>query len=216
MRLLHLDSSILTDTSVSRQLTAQVVQDLHAAIDDLHATYRDLAAVPIEHLSGAIAAGFRPLPQPASDAALVAEHALSEQLVEEFLASDIVVIGAPMYNFSVPTQLKAWIDRIAQPGRTFRYTANGPEGLAGGKQLIVASSRGGMYTQGPMASLDFQEAYLTATFGFLGVRDVHFVRAENQSRGPEPAAAALISAQASIADVVRSVGRGVARARVEA
>lgn len=215
MRLLHLDSSILTDTSVSRRLTAQVVQDLHAAIDDLHATYRDLAAAPIAHLSGAIAAGFRPLPQPDSDAASVAEHALSEQLVDEFLASDIVVIGAPMYNFSVPTQLKAWIDRIAQPGRTFRYT-NGPEGLAGGKQLIVASSRGGMYAQGPMASLDFQEAYLTATFGFLGVRDVYFVRAENQSRGPGPAAAALISAQASIADVVRSVARGVVHTRVEA
>ncbi|MEA5122647.1 FMN-dependent NADH-azoreductase [Xanthomonas floridensis] len=203
MRLLHLDSSILSTASVSRQLTAHLVQALRASLPTLSVSYRDLAAAPVAHLTGAIAAGFRPLPQPASDTALVAEHALSEQLVEEFLTSEIVVMGAPMYNFSVPTQLKAWIDRIAQPGRTFQYTATGPQGLAVGKRLIVASTRGGIYTQGAMAALDFQEAYLTAAFGFLGVHDVQFVRAENLSRGPELAAISLTNAQACVAAVVR-------------
>lgn len=122
----------------------------------------------------------------------VAENAVSEKLVSQFLAADVVVIGAPFYNFTIPTQLKAWIDRIAQPGRTFRYTANGPEGLAKGKTVIVASSRGGVYsTSEAMQALEHQESYLKVVMGFFGITDVRFVRAEGLGMGPEAVAAAF-------------------------
>ncbi len=112
------------------------------------------------------------------------ERALIDAIVGEFLSADVVVIGAPMYNFAVPTQLKAWIDRLAQAGRTFRYTETGPVGLAGGRKVIVASSRGGIYTAG-LEALDHQEAYLRTILGFIGVTDIEFVRAEGLSMGPE-------------------------------
>ena len=111
---------------------------------------------------------------------------LSAKALDEFLAADIVVIGAPMYNFGVPSQLKAWIDCLAVAGKTFRYTETGVEGLAGGKRVIIASSRGGFYAgSSPMASLDHQEAYLTGFFGFIGVADIAFVRAEGVNVSPE-------------------------------
>ena len=113
-----------------------------------------------------------------------AARAGSEAL-DEFLAADVVVIGAPMYNFSIPSTLKAWIDRIAVAGRTFRYGANGPEGLAGGKRVVIVSSRGGIYSEGAMQALDFQEQYLRKLFGFLGVTDIEIVRAEGVNLSPE-------------------------------
>lgn len=128
-----------------------------------------------------------------------AELALTDALVEEFLAADVVVIGAPMYNFSIPTQLKAWIDRIAQAGRTFRYTENGPVGLAGGKKVIIASSRGGIYAGTPLENaLDHQEAFLRAFLGFVGITDVTIVRAEGVAMGPEARAKAMAAAQEQI------------------
>jgi len=126
------------------------------------------------------------------------ENQVSEQLVTQFLAADVVVVGAPMYNFSIPSQLKAWIDRIAQAGRTFTYTATGPKGLAGGKTVIVASTRGGVYPDGGAA--DHQESYLLTLFGFLGVTDVRFVRAEGLAMGDQPRAKALTAAQKAIAE----------------
>lgn len=185
MQLLHLDSSILGDASASRLLTAAIVDTFRRNHADTSVHYRDLVAEAIPHLDGAIAAGFRPLPQDRHDEAVAAEHARSGVLVDEFLASDVIVIGAPMYNFSVATQLKAWIDRVVQPGRTFRYTEQGPVGLSGGKRIIVASTRGGMYSEGAAKAMDFQEAYLSTMFGFLGITDVQFVRAERLSRGVE-------------------------------
>jgi len=122
--------------------------------------------------------------------------------VNELLASDVIVVGAPMYNFSVPSQLKAWIDRVAQAGRTFKYTETGPVGLAGGKKVIVASTRGGMYSAGPAAAMDFQEAYLKTVFGFFGITDVQFVRAERLAMGPDARAQALEAAHAAMRDVV--------------
>ena len=127
------------------------------------------------------------------------ENAVSERLVSQFLAADVIVVGAPFYNFGIPTQLKAWIDRLAQPGRTFRYTASGPEGLAKGKTVIVVSTRGGVYstTEGGRA-LEHQESYLQTIFGFFGITDVRFVRAEGVAMGPDAKNAALASAENDI------------------
>jgi FMN-dependent NADH-azoreductase len=111
---------------------------------------------------------------------------VAQAALAEFLAADVVVIGAPMYNFTLPTQLKAWIDRILIAGKTFRYTANGPEGLAGGKRVIVAVSRGGFYgPQSPTAAFEHVESYLRTVFGFIGVTDLEFVAADGIQIGPE-------------------------------
>jgi FMN-dependent NADH-azoreductase len=128
-----------------------------------------------------------------------AQVALSDELVEEFLVADAVVVGAPMYNFSLPTPLKAWIDRIAQAGRTFKYTEAGVVGLAGGKRVVIASSRGGMYAGTPLeAALDHQEAYLRGVFGFVGITDLAIVRAEGTNMGPSAVEQAMIAAQKQI------------------
>jgi FMN-dependent NADH-azoreductase len=122
-------------------------------------------------------------------------------VLDEFLTADVIVIGAPMYNFSIPSSLKAWIDRVMVAGKTFRYTESGPEGLAGGKKVIVASSRGGFYgDDSGRAHLDFQEDYLRQVFGFVGITDIEFVRAEGIGMGPDYRAKALIDAHAKIAE----------------
>ena len=120
-------------------------------------------------------------------------------VLDEFVAADIVLFGAPMYNFGIPSQLKAWIDCLASPGKTFRYTATGVEGLAGGKKLIIASSRGGFYTaSSPMAFMDHQETFLTNFFGFIGIRDAAFIRAEGVGKGPEQRKLAIETALADV------------------
>ncbi|GGY21636.1 FMN-dependent NADH-azoreductase [Rhodanobacter panaciterrae] len=189
MKLLHIDSSALGGYSVSRQLTADIVAELQRNTAAASVQYHDLAAKPLPH--------WTPVAD-ASDPVVV----LGNQMLEEFLAADVVVIGAPMYNFGIPSQLKAWIDRIAVAGKTFRYGANGPEGLAGGKRVIIASSRGGMYASGPAAVMDFQESYLRTVFGFIGITNVEFVRAEGLNMGDEPKALALQSAQAAIGSLI--------------
>lgn len=192
MRLLHIDSSILGQGSVSRALSADIVAALRAARTDIEVTYRDLAAEPLAHLNGAhLAAGKGP-----ADPLLQRDIEAGSTVLEEFLAADIVVMGAPMYNFGIPSQLKAWIDRIAIAGKTFRYTENGPEGLAGDKTVIIASSRGGIFSPGtPGAALEHQESYLRALFGFLGVTDIRFVRAEGVAMGPDARASAIAAAR---------------------
>jgi len=185
MKILHLDSSILGEASASRVLSAAVVEQLRTSHPAAQLNVRDLAQTPVAHLDGAIAAGFRSPDVVVDDAAVRAEHVLSETLVSELLASDVIVLGVPMYNFSVPSQLKAWLDRIAQPGRTFRYTEAGPVGLSGDKAVVVASTRGGMYSTGPAEVMDHQESYLKAFFGFLGIQRVHFIRAELLTKGAE-------------------------------
>jgi len=186
MKLLHIDSSALGTHSVSRQLTADIVAGLQRSNQVASTQYRDLVAQPLPHWT------------PVADATDPAAVAGIEAL-EEFLAADVVVIGAPMYNFSISSQLKAWLDRILVAGRTFRYTENGPEGLAGGKRVIVALSRGGFYGKdAPAAPMDFQEPYLRAVFGFIGITNVEFVRAEGISIGEEQKIAALASARSDI------------------
>ncbi|MEJ2818583.1 FMN-dependent NADH-azoreductase [Caulobacter sp. CCG-8] len=197
MKLLHIDSSILGAGSVSRTLSAAIVAAQTAQHTGLDIVYRDLAAQPLDHLTGAhLAAGQGATPE---SAAIAADIASGQAAIDEFLAADIVVIGAPMYNFSISSQLKAWIDRVAVAGRTFRYTENGPEGLAGGKTVIIASSRGGYYGEGtPAAVMDHQETYLKGLFGFLGVTDIRFIRAEGVALGEEARGKSLETAQGEI------------------
>jgi FMN-dependent NADH-azoreductase len=194
MKLLQLDSSPLGTHSVTRELGAAVVAQWRRNFPGLQLSYRDLAAEPLPH--------WTPLPQEALDSMAPAQRAQvehNEALLQEFLAADVIVIGAPMYNFGIPSQLKAWIDRIAVAGRTFRYTAEGPQGLAGGKRVIVLSGRGGFYADSPRQVADFQESYLRQLFGFLGISEIEFIRAEGVGMGPEQRAAALAAAHAQIA-----------------
>jgi FMN-dependent NADH-azoreductase len=185
MKLLHVDSSILGDNSASRTLTREIVSRWQSARPDVQVQYLDLAAEHLSHLSG------RSLAQ-----ADKREAARSAAAPEDFLAADVIVIGAPMYNFSIPSQLKAWIDRVAVAGKTFRYTASGPEGLAGGKQVVVAISRGGVY--GPDAAGEFVEPYLKFIFRFPGIDNVTFVRAEGLAISPEHRNAGINAALAAI------------------
>jgi FMN-dependent NADH-azoreductase len=184
MNLLHVDSSILGPHSASRELSAAIVARWQTAVPGLRVTYRDLSADPLPHLSGGSLAGSDP-----------AEVTVATQVMQEFLDADVVVVGVPMYNFGVPSTLKAWLDRLAVAGKTFRYTATGPEGMAGGKQVILASSRGGFHqTSGG----DFQESYLRFLFGFLGIDDIDVVRAEGLAVSPEQRSDALAAAHRAI------------------
>jgi FMN-dependent NADH-azoreductase len=197
MRLLHIDSSILGDASVSRTLTAAVVDKWQSREPGIEVIYRDLAAEPLSHLSGSHFAA-RALAPADRTPEQQREIDVSDAVLSEFLTADVIVLGAPMYNFSIPSQLKAWIDRIAVAGKTFRYTSSGPQGLAGGKKVIVVSSRGGVYAETPHDELDFQEAYLRAVFGFLGITDIEIVRAEGVSMGAAGKQQALAAAHRAI------------------
>ena len=198
MKLLHIDSSILGTNSTSRLLSGEVVAAWRAAHPDTDVDYLDLAANAPSHFS-ADALGIKTGVQAQPTEAQRRENDLSEKLVSQFLASDVIVIGTPFYNFSIPTQLKAWIDRLAQIGRTFKYTDKGPVGLAGGKTVIVASTRGGVYStsEGGQA-MEHQESYLKVIFGFFGITDVRFVRAEGVAMGDEAKAKALAAARPDI------------------
>lgn len=182
MTILHIDSAITGEASASRELTAAIVRELRAADPGAKLTYRDLAAEPLPHLT---------LP--------AFGEADSQAALAEFQAADTVVIGAPMYNFTIPSQLKAWIDRILVAGETFRYGENGAEGLAGGKRVIVAVARGGLYGQGtPLRAIEHAERYLTDVFAFIGITDVEFVIAEGLNYGPEARAAGVAAAHEQV------------------
>lgn len=187
MKLLHIDSSILGEQSASRTLSREIVARWRARVPALEVTYRDLAASALPHLSG-----------PSLARADAEEAARNDATLDEFLAADVIVIGAPMYNFSIPSQLKAWIDRVVVAGKTFRYTAAGPEGLTSGKQVIVATTRGSIYAPG--ASGEFAEAYLKHVLGFIGVRNVEIVRAEGLGLSPQHREKGLQAALATIAE----------------
>jgi FMN-dependent NADH-azoreductase len=192
MKLLHIDSSVLGSHSVSRQVSAAAVDRLRKGTPDLDIVYRDLSSMPLAHLSGwhlAAAQGAVP------EAALQQDLAAGQAVLEEFLAADIVVLGAPMYNFTIPSQLKAWIDRILVAGKTFKYGAQGAEGLAGNKRVIVAISRGGFYGAGTPAAIgEHLETYLRWVFGFIGVTDLEFISADGVQVGPEHRERALAGA----------------------
>jgi FMN-dependent NADH-azoreductase len=204
VNLLHIDSSILGDNSVSRQISAAAVAALRAADPDLTVTYRDLDATPAPHQSGALMAarGLDPAARSADQAREVAE---ADAVLEEFLAADIVVIGAPMYNFGIPSTLKSWIDHLAVAGKTFSYSEAGVQGLAGGKRVILVSARGGFYGAGsPAAFLQHQESYLRGFFGFIGIPDVEVVSAEGVNVSPDHKQKALEGAVAQAGSLAQA------------
>ena len=165
MTILHIDSSINGENSASRAISRSIVEQFKIDRSEAGVVYRDLAAEPLPHLT--------------------LEAFVDTSVLHEFLAADVVVIGAPMYNFTLPTQLKAWIDRILVAGQTFRYTANGPEGLASGKRVIVALARGGFYEHGsPASALEHLETYLRGVFNFIGI-EPEFVAADGLNISPE-------------------------------
>lgn len=168
MKLLHLDSSILGDNSASRTISAAIVERLRAADPAIEVRYRDLVADPVDHLT------------------IGSFMALAEgEELKQFLEADIIVIGAGFYNFTVPSQLKAWIDRITVKGHTFNYDENGPTGLATGKRVIVALARGGVYSAGsPRVGFEHAETLLRGVFGLLGC-DVEVIVAEGIAMGDE-------------------------------
>lgn len=187
MKLLHIDASALGDHSISRTLTAAIVKRFESADGRLEPIRYDLDADPIPHLTGASLAG-----------ANADEAARAERVLADFLAADVVVVGVPMYNFSIPSTLKAWVDRIAVAGKTFRYTAEGPEGLAKGKRVILAIAQGGVHAAGGPS--DFQESYLRFLFGFLGITDIEVVRAQGVNLSPDAREQALSGALAALPD----------------
>lgn len=188
MKLLHVDSSILGETSVSRSVSAAIVETIRRAMPEIEVIRRDLVADPLPHLTLSYLPPQYPLAGQAvdNDPSLVHRQA-SEQVLTEFLSADIVVIGAPMYNFTVPTQLKAWIDRIVITGKTFRYTPEGVAvGLCGDKRVIAAISRGGFYAAGSAQEGDEHlETYLRSIFRFIGVTRLEFIVAEGIQITPE-------------------------------
>lgn len=204
-QILHIDSSILQESSVTRLLSAETVRQLREKFPRAVTRYRDVVQDEIPHLTGEIAAGFRALPVSVNSDDVATQHRLSDHLVEEFLASDVIVIGAPMYNFSVSSQLKSWLDRLAQAGKTFRYTDKGPLGLSGGRTVVIASARGGFYNSEPFSSMDFQERYLLSYFRFLGITDVHFIRAEGASKGEEVRDHEIKNALKSVNDLITKI-----------
>ncbi|WER49447.1 FMN-dependent NADH-azoreductase [Cupriavidus sp. WKF15] len=201
-KLLHIDSSILGGNSVSRTLSAAIIDRFKTAHPEADVIYRDLATTTIPHLSGAYLAASLD-PASANSAELLQDIELGRTILEEFLAADIVVIGVAFYNFGIASQLKAWIDRIAVAGKTFRYTAGGPEGLAGDKRIVLAIARGGFYGTGsPNAALEHAEAYLRSVFSFVGISRLEVVAAEGVSVGAEQRQVAIEQAQRKIDDLL--------------
>jgi len=197
--LLVINSSAAGRDSVSRVLVADAVSKLLEADPAVHVTHRDLGENPPPHLLSQTLNGVRGT---ATTDTEFAARRLSDELIGELKAADTVVIGAPMYNFSVPTTLRAWFDHVLRAGVTFKYVDGAVRGLLGGKRVIVIESRGGLYSEGPAQAIDFQEPYLRHLLGFIGITDVTFVRAEKIGYGPDTRTAAIEGAKAHISDVV--------------
>jgi FMN-dependent NADH-azoreductase len=200
MQLLHIDSSVLGPNSASRALSAEIVARQIALHPGINVVHRDLAGDAALHLSSEHLAAWQGAA--VEDDELGADLAKGGAYLNELSAADIIVIGAPMYNFSIPSQLKAWIDRVVVAGKTFRYGANGAEGLLKNKKVFIASSRGNVYAAGsPAAALEHHESYLTGVLSFIGLTDVTIVRAEGLAFGPEAKEAAMLKARANIAAI---------------
>ena len=197
--LLVINSSAAGAASVSKQLIDETVARLRTADPALVVVERDLGANPVPHLTPDSTAAIRGA-EPANDAQRVAKT-LSDSLVAELKAADTLIIGAPMYNFGIPSTLKSWFDHVLRAGVTFKYGETGPVGLLEGKRAIVVESRGGIYSSGPTQALDSQEPHLRTMLGFIGISDVTFVRAEKLGYGPEAREQAINDAKAELARV---------------
>lgn len=194
MNILHIDSSILGENSVSRKLSAAVVQQLAKQSTASAVTYRDLAQHPVPQFSPQILQSMA-LAHDQLGPEAAKELLALQQVLDEVIAADVVVVGAPMYNFSVPSQLKSWLDALVVPGKTFRYSDGGVEGLLGGKRVLIASSRGGFYgPDSPAAAAEHQESLLRSLFGFIGIADIEVIRAEGVRVSEEHAKASIAAA----------------------
>ncbi|MFV3075749.1 FMN-dependent NADH-azoreductase [Niveispirillum fermenti] len=200
--ILVIESSANGDSSVSGLLVKDALRDLLAAHPGARIIHRDLGASPVPHVTTANLAGVRGEPVTETEKAT---RTLSDTLVAELKAADIILMGVPMYNFSVPTVLRSWFDHVLRAGLTFSYTEAGPKGLLDGKRAIVIEARGGLYSEGPAQAIDFQEPYLRQLFGFTGITDVTFVHAEKIGFGPEARAAAIDGARAKLAGIIASL-----------
>ena len=196
--LLVINSSAAREGSVSRELVEFAVDRLLQDAPQATVRRRDLGANPVPHLEVATLNGVRGTPTTVVEKAA---RALSDELIAELRAADTIVIGAPMYNFGVTTSLRAWFDHVLRAGETFSYSAEGPKGLMTNKRVIVIESRGGLYSEGPAAAIDFQEPYLRHLLGFIGITDVTFIHAEKIGFGPEARSASLAQASTRIASV---------------
>jgi FMN-dependent NADH-azoreductase len=196
MNVLIIDSAATGGASVSRKLTDAAAATLRRRDPDARIVRRDIGSDPVPHLTEATVPAIR-AGIVESDAARVA-LALSDRLVEELREADVIVIGAPMYNFGMPSTLKAWFDHVLRARVTFRYTEAGPEGLLTGKKAIVVETRAGLYSEGPAAAMDSQEPHIRTLLAFMGIDDATFVRAEKLAFGPEAAAAAVADAIGAI------------------
>lgn len=200
---LVLQNSALGTESVSNQLVDDALTELRATDPGLRVITRDLAANPIPHLtlnSVAVIRGSEP-----TNAEQVAARALSDQLVQELRSADVIVIGAPMYNFGIPSTLKAWFDHVLRAGVTFSYADAGPKGLITGKRAIVILTRGGLYSSGPAQSMDSQEPHLRTMLNFIGIFDITFVRAEKLAFGPDAREQAISTARTQIEETIRQI-----------
>ena len=201
MKLLHLDSSILGEHSISRLLSREVVDTLLQGQPNAEIRYRDLANESLGHLAGSTLAA-NGTPAELRTPAQQAEANLSDDVLNELFAADTLVIGAPMYNFSIPSQLKSWIDRVAVAGKTFKYGPNGPEGLVKGKKVIIVSTSGGQHVGKPTGV--GHEDFLLTVLGFIGVTDIIVVRAHGLAMGPDARDAALAGARSTIASLANN------------
>jgi|UPI0005674655 FMN-dependent NADH-azoreductase len=201
MQLLHIDTSIQTSDSLSRQMSAAAVNRLLQEVPNLKVQYRDLAVQPLSHLTERVFAALVHDIDTAHFSEAERKDAIeSRKALEDFMASDIIVLGVPLYNYSVPSTLRAWIDRIVVFGKTFRYAGpNQPIGLAAGKRVIVALARGGNYAAGTVgAQHEHAETYLRSVFSLVGIPDIEFVIAEGVAVSPEFRETALRGALDSI------------------
>jgi FMN-dependent NADH-azoreductase len=201
-KVLIIDSAATGDASVSRKLTKELAERLQQRDPTVEIVRRDVGAVPVPHLTAETVGAIRGA-APDSEAAEAA-LALSNALVAEVKEADVIVIGAPMYNFGMSSTLKTWFDHVLRAGLTFRYTAEGPEGLVKGKKAVVIESRAGLYSEGPAAAMDHQEPHIRSLLGFIGITDVTFVRAEKLAFGPDFAAAAIGEAIERIANIAET------------
>ena len=197
--ILIVSSSANGDRSVSNGLAARFVDSLLAADPGATVVLRDVGANPIPHLTADTVAAIKGTPE--SEAATRA-RALSDALIAELQAADLIVIASPMYNFGISSTLKAWFDHVLRAGVTFRYTESGPEGLLKGKKAVLIQSRGGFYSEGAGAALNSQEGHIRTMLGFAGVDDVTVVNAEKLAFGPDAAEASIDAAARRLAGFV--------------
>lgn len=200
-KVLIIDSAATGEASVSRKLTSEFAERLRERDPTVTIRRRDIGADPIPHLTAETVSAIRGKAE--SDAAR-ATLALSDALIAEVQEADVIVLGAPMYNFGMASTLKTWFDHVLRAGVTFRYTPEGPEGLVKGKRAVVIETRAGFYSEGPASAMDSQEPHIRTLLGFMGIEDVTFIRAEKLAFGPEAASAAIAEASRELVGVAET------------